>query len=109
MTYALHTKQYTMRDFTKLEQFQNNCIRQIEDPKWYKRERKLTTTEVYKKYKQPLVKTWIQKMAITHHLHQTTTSWNIHPHTQKNAQQREQEWQQEWRKHKLFHYAKTPS
>ena len=56
---------------------------------------KKSRKQLYQKYKQPKVETWIQKMAITQHLSQTTKNWNIHNETQQGIIQQEQAWKHE--------------
>ena len=99
----------TPRELIKLEQFQNSCIRQIHDPGWYIRTEKISRKQLYQKYKQPMVETWMQKMAIAQHLSQTTKNWNIHNETQQGVTQQEQTWQHEWQKHKQYHSTKNPT
>ena len=47
--------------------------------------------------------TWINKLAITQHLRQTTKTWNIHTTQQHITTYREQQWQQKWQKLKKLH------
>jgi len=49
---------------------------------------------LYQKYKQPAIKSWIQKLAIMHHLKRTTPEWQIHTKLQKTVKINEMEWQQ---------------
>jgi len=102
-TYALHTRNNTQHELTKLEKFQFNCIRQIQNPRWCLQEQKKSRKQLYVKYKQSLIHTWLQKMDITQHLHQTTKQWNIHNHTQSIVLQQEHKWKQQWEMRKKLH------
>ena len=103
MTYELHTRNNKEQELIKLEQFQFNCIRQIQNPRWYLREQKIPRKQLYVRYKQPLVHTWLQKMAIAQHLHQTTKEWNIRNHTQSIVQLQEHNWKQQWGMREKLH------
>jgi len=47
---------------------------------------------LYQRRKQPTIRFWLTKLAITHHLQQTTNSWEIHTSAQHIAEQRENQW-----------------
>jgi len=85
MTYALQTQEYTTKQLSKAEQFHFKRIRVINDTEWYQKTNKPTKQQLHQKHNQPAIKTWIQKLAITHHLRQTTNSWKIHTNEQPNA------------------------
>ena len=109
MTYALHTQEYTNAEIHKVEQFQHKCIRQIHNECWYLQEQKPSRDEINKQYKQPTIKTWLQKLAITQHLRQTKNSWKIHTQEQKSTQILEMQWQEKWQQHKKIHDMKKPT
>ena len=39
LTYALHTQEYAEIEIRKAEQFQNKCLRQIKNEKWFLQEK----------------------------------------------------------------------
>ena len=65
ITYALHTKTQAIRKY-KMEKFAFKCMRRIDGEKWWKKEPKPDREQTYKKYNQPTIQTWIQKMSTTH-------------------------------------------
>ena len=62
---------------------------------------------LYQKHKQPTIDSWLTKLAITHHLKQTTKSWKIHANDQLITQQRETQWGDKWEKHAEIHKNQT--
>jgi len=103
MTYALRTRGYTEKELKKQGQFQFKCLRQIQNPQWILQEHKPARDQLNLKYKQPTIQTWIQKLAVTQHLHQTTRNWNIHNMTQYQVKQIAGKWQQHWALRKKLH------
>ena len=67
-----------------------NWIQQIQQQKYTSQE------QIYQKLAQPSIKTWLQKLRITHHAHQTKTSWTIHTQECEATQETEQIWKKEW-------------
>jgi len=86
-----------------MEQFASSCIEQINDPNWHLEEPNMKKKQLYKTLLQPTINTWLQKLAITHHLKQTTKKWHIHNMNQQKVQIYEQEWIKHWRTHKTLH------
>ena len=74
----------------ELEQFQYASLRDIQNPKWFLQARKPSGKRIRKSHKQPTINTWLQKMAITHHLRQTTKTWKIHTENQPASHQFEE-------------------
>jgi len=103
LTYALQTHEQTPREIHKLEQFMFKCIRQIVEPYWYKPGKHIARNSTYKKYNIPTIKTWLEKLAITHHLRQTINTWNIHTEQQQMTIKNERKWIKKWTEHKQMH------
>ena len=77
--------------------------RQMDGPYWYKQIKKPKQSELYAKHKQPTLESWIRKLAIMHHLNQTTHDWQIHTKNQQMVKQNEHEWQEKWLLRKKLH------
>ena len=67
------------------------------------KENKNLAKTLYTKYKQPTVKTWIQKLATSHILQQTTPDWGIHTNDQQNENTLPNTWENKWEQHKKLH------
>ena len=61
-----------METFRKMEQFAFKCIGRINGKMWRGGEQEQDRTTLYTKYKQPDIQSWIQKLATTHVLQQTS-------------------------------------
>ena len=84
----------TKTDMGKLEVSMPKCVRQINEPYWVKRNKLLTKTLLYRKYKIPTIKTWMRKLDITNRLRQTAENWDIHTENQYKTKENEQICQQ---------------
>ena len=99
LTYGLQTKTLTNEQYNKLERFTNNCHREMLEPNWILqlKEQKYTSQEqINSKLTQPSIKTWLQKLRLSHHAHQTKATWTIHTQDNEAIQETEQLWKNEW-------------
>ena len=49
----------------------------IIEPLWYKHDKHLAKTNIYREHRIPTIKPWIGKLNITHHIKQTKKPWRI--------------------------------
>ena len=66
-------------------------------------------TKTDQENRQPTIQTWLQKIAITQHLKQTTKDTNIHTPEQPMTQTWEKQWKEKWQQRKLLLNTKQPS
>ena len=99
LTYGLQTRTLTNEQYNKLERFANNCHREIVEPNWIlqiKEQQYTSQEQINSKLTQPSIKTWLQKLRLAHHAHQTKASWTIHTQDNETIQETEQIWEKEW-------------
>merc|ERR1712112_716374 len=99
LTYGLQTKTLTTEQYNKLERFTYNCQREMIKPNWIlqlKNEQHIIQEQINKTITQPSIKTWLQKLRLTHHAKQTKPSWTIHTQDNETIQETEQLWKEEW-------------
>ena len=99
LTYGLQTKTLTDEQYNKLERFTYNCQKEIIEPDWIlqlKEQQYISQEHINSKLIQPSIKTWLQKLQLTHYAHQTKASWMIHTQDNETIQETEQMWKKEW-------------
>ena len=73
------------------------------------RNKKNQKIKLLQQYKQPTIRTWLNKLAITQHLKQTKNTWKIHTPDQKITTHLENKWKNEWNRHKEILNNTTPN
>merc|ERR1712112_63662 len=99
LTYGLQTKTLTTEQYNKLERFTYNCQREMIEPNWIlqlKDKQHISQEQINKTIIQPSIKTWLQKLRLTHHAKQAKPSWTIHTQDNETIQETEQIWEKEW-------------
>ena len=99
LTYGLQTKTLTEEQYNKLERFAYNCQKEMVEPNWIlqlKEKQYTSKKQINTKLIQPSIKTWIQKLRLTHHARQTKDSWTIHTQDNETIRETEQLWEKEW-------------
>merc|ERR1712112_291818 len=61
-----------------------------------KRTKYTSQEQINSKLTQPSIKTWLQKLRLSHHAHQTKATWTIHTQDNEAIQETEQLWKNEW-------------
>ena len=67
------------------------------------RRKKPSREHLYKQYRQPTIQSWIQKLATTLVLQQTTPEWKIHTKGQQNTEKLLNAWKIKWQARKNLH------
>ena len=97
-----HTRTKQNRN-KKLETFAFKCTKRMIEPDPKEREKNISQAQTYQKLQIPTIQSWLEKMAIVHHLRQTRNDWNIHTETQTRTQRQEQKCKNKWQTHKNIH------